>query len=43
VAGTPTGTAGGTITLPEGVDAEGHFYRGDLNAPIKLVEFSDFQ
>jgi len=25
------------------VDADGNFYRGDPNAPVKLVEFSDFQ
>lgn len=29
--------------LPMGVDADGNFYRGDPNAPVKLVEFSDFQ
>jgi hypothetical protein len=29
--------------LPAGVDAAGNFYRGDPNAAVKLVEFSDFQ
>lgn len=29
--------------LPVGVDADGNFYRGDPRAPIKIVEFSDFQ
>lgn len=29
--------------LPVGVDADGNFYRGDPNAPVKLVEFSEFQ
>jgi protein-disulfide isomerase len=31
------------LNLPAGVDAEGDFYRGDPKAPVKLVEFSDFQ
>ena len=30
-------------SLQVGVDADGNFYRGDPNAPIKLVDFSDFQ
>ena len=30
-------------SLEVGVDAEGNFYRGDPNAPIRLVDFSDFQ
>jgi protein-disulfide isomerase len=30
-------------SLETGVDAEGNFYRGDPNAPIRLVDFSDFQ
>jgi protein-disulfide isomerase len=30
-------------SLQVGVDADGHFYRGDPNAPIKLTDFSDFQ
>jgi protein-disulfide isomerase len=34
---------GKKIDLPMGVDADGNFYRGDLKAPVKLVEFSDFQ
>jgi protein-disulfide isomerase len=29
--------------LQVGRDAEGNFYRGDPNAPVKLVDFSDFQ
>jgi len=29
--------------LPAGVDAEGNFYRGDPNATVTLLEFSDFQ
>jgi cytoskeletal protein RodZ len=29
--------------LPTGVDSEGHFYRGDPKATVKLIEFSDFQ
>jgi hypothetical protein len=35
--------ATGTVDLPAGVDANGNFYRGDPNASVKLVEFSDFQ
>ena len=30
-------------SLQVGLDADGNFYRGDPNAPIKLVDFSDFQ
>lgn len=30
-------------SLPVGIDAEGNFYRGDLAAPIRLIDFSDFQ
>lgn len=30
-------------SLPVGVDAEGHFYRGDPQATVKLMDFSDFQ
>lgn len=30
-------------SLPMGRDADGNFYRGDPNAAIKLVDFSDFQ
>jgi protein-disulfide isomerase len=30
-------------SLQVGVDSDGNFYRGDPNAPIKLVDFSDFQ
>jgi protein-disulfide isomerase len=30
-------------SLQVGVDADGNFYRGDPNAPIKLIDFSDFQ
>lgn len=41
---TPTaGQPGKKLNLPVGVDADGNFYRGDPNAPVKLVEFSDFQ
>lgn len=46
---TPTPTPPPSISesdlasLPVGRDADGNFYRGDLNAPVKLVEFSDFQ
>jgi protein-disulfide isomerase len=29
--------------VPTGVDADGNFYRGDPKAPVKLVEFSDFE
>lgn len=29
--------------MPTGVDADGNFYRGDPNAKVKLVEWSDFQ
>ena len=33
----------GKLDLPVGVDADGNFYRGDLKAAVKLVEYSDFQ
>lgn len=29
--------------LPVGIDAEGNFYRGDPAAPVRLIDFSDFQ
>ena len=29
--------------LQVGVDEDGNFYRGDPNAPIRLVDFSDYQ
>ena len=29
--------------MPMGRDAEGNFYRGDPNAAVKLVDYSDFQ
>jgi protein-disulfide isomerase len=32
-----------TVTLPSGVTSDGHFYQGDPNAPVKLVEYSEFQ
>ena len=31
------------LNLPVGVDSDGNFYRGDTKAPVKMVEFSDFQ
>lgn len=46
---TPTPTPAPSISkaelasLPVGRDAEGNFYRGDPNAAVKLVDFSDFQ
>jgi protein-disulfide isomerase len=40
---TPVSATSAPANLPAGVDAEGDFYRGDPNAPVKLVEFSDFQ
>ncbi len=46
---TPTPTPPPSISKTElaslqvGRDADGNFYRGDPNAPIKLVDFSDFQ
>ena len=30
-------------SLPVGITAEGHFYRGDPAAAVRLLEFSDFQ
>jgi protein-disulfide isomerase len=44
----PTATAAATAAatageIPAGVDADGNFYRGDPNAKVKLVEWSDFQ
>ena len=30
-------------SLQVGVDEDGNFYRGDPNAPIRLVDFSDYQ
>jgi len=42
-ANTPASKPVATSNLPAGVDAEGHFYRGDPKASVKLVEFSDFQ
>lgn len=41
--GGPATTAAKVSDLPVGVDAAGNFYRGDPNAAVKLVEFSDFQ
>jgi protein-disulfide isomerase len=52
VAGPPAGPpkapttvapAGKKLDLPVGVDADGNFYRGDPKAPVKFIEFSDFQ
>ncbi len=46
---TPTPTPAPGISQAElaqlqvGRDADGNFYRGDPNAPVKLVDFSDFQ
>lgn len=34
---------GKPLDLPAGVDADGNFYLGDPNAPVKMVEWSDFQ
>jgi protein-disulfide isomerase len=31
------------LDLPMGVDSDGNFYRGDTKAPVKMIEFSDFQ
>jgi protein-disulfide isomerase len=46
--GQPTQAAGPAAPatakdIPVGVDAAGNFYRGDPNAAVKLVEWSDFQ
>lgn len=35
--------SGEELELQAGVDAEGNFYRGNPNAAVKLVEYSDFQ
>ena len=43
VANPPATAATNLADVPVGVDADGNFYRGDPNAPVKLVEFSDFQ
>jgi len=43
VANPPATSAANLVDVPVGVDADGNFYRGDPNAPVKLVEFSDFQ
>ena len=46
---TPTPTPAPSISkadltnLPVGRDADGNFYRGDPNAAVKLVDYSDFQ
>jgi hypothetical protein len=42
-ANTPGSSPAVLANLAVGVDAEGNFYRGDPKAPVKLVEFSDFQ
>src|SRR5690349_15987496 len=31
------------LTVPSGVTAEGFAYKGDPNAPVKVVEYADFQ
>lgn len=41
--GAATANPAGTKDIPAGVDADGNFYRGDPNAAVKLVEWSDFQ
>ena len=38
-----TTTAPVRSELPVGMDSDGNFYRGDPKAPVKLIEFSDFQ
>lgn len=41
---TPAAVAvAGRPDMPMGVDANGNFYRGNPKAPIKIVDFSDFQ
>ena len=40
---TATPSAAQAQAISAGVDAQGNFYRGDPNAPVKFVEFSDFQ
>jgi protein-disulfide isomerase len=40
---TPAPAAAKRPELPVGVDADGNFYRGDPKAPIKIIEYSDFQ
>ncbi|MCX6032379.1 MAG: hypothetical protein NT169_24185 [Chloroflexi bacterium] len=40
---TPVSEPGKKLDLPVGMDADGNFYRGDPKAPVKLIEFSDFQ
>lgn len=40
----PAPAAASTLAnLPVGVDADGNFYRGDLKASVRLIDFSDFQ
>jgi hypothetical protein len=38
-----TNAAGTGSGMPVGVDADGNFYRGNRNAAVKLIDFSDFQ
>lgn len=40
---TPIPPANSEDGIQVGVDADGNFYRGNPNAPVKLEEFSEFQ
>ncbi len=42
-ASTAVSATGTGPSLPVGVDADGNFYRGNRNASVKLIDFSDFQ
>ena len=39
----PESTATPAPPLPESVDAEGHHVLGDPNAPVTILDYSDFQ